>query len=70
MNPTEAQIIALQVQAMAVQAEITACLAHDRHKEAVGESTFYLEEVYINLSNELYKISNEIHVLAKSGGLS
>lgn len=70
MNITEAQILALNVQAMAVQAEITAYQAHDRHKEAIGESGFYTEETYVNLSNELHRIAGEMQTLARSGDLS
>lgn len=68
MNITEAKILALNVQAMAVQAEIMACQSHDRHKEAIGESGFYTEETYVNLSNELYRIADELKTLANSGG--
>ena len=70
MNITQAQILALNVQAMAVQAEIAAYQTHDRHQEAIGESGFYTEETYINLSNELHRIAGEMQTLARSGGLS
>ena len=70
MNITEAQILALNVQAMAVQAEIAACQAHDQHQKAIGESGFYTEETYVNLSNELHRIAGEMQTIARSGGLS
>ena len=70
MNITQAQILALNVRAMAVQAEIAACQVHDRHQEAIHESQFYTEETYVNLSNELHRIAEEIQTLARSGGLS
>lgn len=68
MNITEAKIIALNVQAMAVQAEIAACQAHDRLKKSTGESGFYTEETYVNLITELRCIADELKTLANSGG--
>jgi hypothetical protein len=66
MNIAEAQILALNVQAMAIHAEIVACQANDRMQEIKGTSGFYPEKTYINLSNELHRIAADMQILARN----
>jgi len=65
MNIAEAQILALNVQAMAIHAEIVACQANDRMQEIKGTSGFYPEKTYINLSN-LHRIAADMQILARN----
>ncbi len=66
MNLAEAKILALNVQALAIHAEIVACQANDRMQESMGGSGFYPEQTYVNLSNELHRIAADMQALARN----
>ena len=62
----EAIILALVVEAKAVQAEIFSMQAND----ADPNTGKYTEQSYISLSNRLHAISQEIQQIARSGVFS
>ncbi|MHB1023316.1 MAG: hypothetical protein ACYC0Z_12995 [Acidobacteriaceae bacterium] len=64
MKFQEAQIIALSIEAKAIEAEIIAMQAAD----ALGDAR-YTEDMYLNKAQELYAIANQIQEIARSGYL-
>lgn len=66
MNIQEAQIIALQIRAKAIEVQVIGMQCYDFSARQRGIGT-YLEDSYLELSNELHAIHNEIQELARSG---
>lgn len=68
MNITEANILALVVQAKAIEVEVLSMQAID--KEAIANGTAQCSaKSYFDSAQSLYAISNEIQQLARSGYL-
>lgn len=62
MKYQEAHIIALQIEAEGIKAEIAAMQAHD-----AGTDTKYTEQSYLDKANALYVISQQIFGIIQSG---
>jgi hypothetical protein len=68
MNIQEANILALVVQAKAVEVEVMSMRANDQSAGEAGAGC-YTEQSYLDKAQALYAISNEIQQLARSGYL-
>lgn len=65
MNIQEANILALVIQAKAIEVEVISMQANDN-----TEGSKYTEQSYLDKANALYAISGEIQLLARSGVFS
>lgn len=69
INFQEAQILALMVQAKAIEVEVIAMQANDRGIETSGAGC-YTEDAYLGMAQQLHTISNDIQHIAREGHLS